>query len=378
MNITPSDPCPIHLIASSKNWIEGEATRQLEQAARLPGMRRVVGLPDLHPGKGFPVGAAMISRDLVYPFLIGNDIGCGMALWRTDLKARKVKPERLAERLSGLEDPMETPPAGLLESHRLAPTPHDPWLGTIGGGNHFAELQAIEKILDPEAARRAGLDAGRCLLLVHSGSRGLGEEILRGVTEQFGARGLDPCGEAGAAYLDVHDHAVAWARLNRELIARRFLEQSGAEGEPLLDACHNSLSPCELDGAPHWLHRKGAAPADQGLAAIPGSRGALSYLVEPLGPSPASGWSLPHGAGRKWTRSQCKGRLRERYRERDLLQTGLGGRVVCEDVELLYQEAPQAYKNIEAVIDDMVQAGLARVVATLRPLLTYKTRRAAR
>ena len=73
------------LIAADDTWIEGKAIQQLETTARLPGMHRVAGMPDLHPGRGYPVGAAFFAIGRLYPALVGNDIGCGMALWRTDL-----------------------------------------------------------------------------------------------------------------------------------------------------------------------------------------------------------------------------------------------------------------------------------------------------
>ena len=127
-----------------------------------------------------------------------------------------------------------------------------------------------------------------------------------------------------------------------------------------------------------WLHRKGAAPSDKGPVVIPGSRGTLSYLVQPVGEQSANAWSIAHGAGRKWTRSESRLRVRERFHRDELVQTGLGGRVICEERDLLYEEAPMAYKNIETVIADLVNAGLVTVIATLRPLLTYKTRKQRR
>jgi release factor H-coupled RctB family protein len=111
---------------------------------------------------------------------------------------------------------------------------------------------------------------------------------------------------------------------------------------------------------------------------IPGSRGTLSYLVKPTGDGASHAWSLAHGAGRKWTRSEARQRMRERFSVAELAQTGLGSRVVCEERDLLYEEAPGAYKKIEAVIADLVAAGLVSVIATLRPLLTYKTRKVRR
>ena len=87
-----------------------------------------------------------------------------------------------------------------------------------------------------------------------------------------------------------------------------------------------------------------------------GSRGSLSYLVKPAGDGESHAWSLAHGAGRKWSRSDARQRMRERYSVSELAQTPLGGRVMCEERDLLYEEAPAAYKNIEAVIADLVAA----------------------
>ena len=86
-------------------------------------------------------------------------------------------------------------------------------------------------------------------------------------------------------------------------------------------------------------------------------------------------FSIAHGAGRKWSRSESRGRLERRFSAKDLIRTELGSHVICEDKELLYEEAPQAYKNISIVIDDLVQEGLVDVVATLKPVVTYKVRR---
>jgi len=123
------------------------------------------------------------------------------------------------------------------------------------------------------------------------------------------------------------------------------------------------------------IHRKGAAPSTEGAVIIPGSRGALTYIAMPKEPGERSAFSLAHGAGRKWSRSDSRARLEKRFSAKDLTRTELGSHVICEDKELLYEEAPQAYKNITTVIDDLVKAGLAEVVAVLKPLVTYKVRR---
>lgn len=124
---------------------------------------------------------------------------------------------------------------------------------------------------------------------------------------------------------------------------------------------------------PGWLHRKGAAPADQGPVVIPGSRGDYSYVVEPVA-SDASLWSLAHGAGRKWMRTECRERLAARHTAEQLGRTALGSRVICDDRALLFEEAPEAYKSIATVIRALEASGLVRVLARLKPVLTYKTR----
>lgn len=364
----------VRVVASPKTWIEGEAVQQLERTAALPGMRAAIGMPDLHPGKGSPIGAAFLCEGRIYPHLVGNDIGCGMSLLATDLARRKQKVERWAERLDDLDGPWAGDTAALLGEARLVPTPHDASLGTIGGGNHFAELQQVDSVLDPAALQAAGVDPERLLLLVHSGSRGLGEAILRAHVDRFAGAGLPSDSDDARDYLRAHDDAVAWARVSRSLIARRFADPLGAELAPILDVCHNSVTPAPGAGEHLWLHRKGAAPSTEGLVVIPGSRGTLSYLVRPDPARADAGFSLAHGAGRKWKRADAKDRLRARYRPEDLVRTELGGRVVCDDRDLLYEEAPEAYKKIDAVVADLVSAGLCAVVATLRPLLTYKTR----
>jgi release factor H-coupled RctB family protein len=362
----------VRVVASPSTWVEGEALRQLDATAALPGMVEAVGMPDLHPGKGSPVGAAFLSESLLYPALVGSDIGCGMALWQTDLALRRARPDRLAAALDGLDAPWEGDTAAWLSRRGLAPTPHDAALGTVGHGNHFAELQGVHAVVDAEAFARLGLDRGLVQLLVHSGSRGLGEAVLRAHTDRFRAAGVAQDADGAADYLAAHDHAVRWARANRELIAQRVLDAIGAEGQAILDVCHNAVVARDEGGCRCWLHRKGAAPADRGPVVIPGSRGDVSVLVEPVPDRREGLWSLAHGAGRKLARHEAKGKLKGRYRRADLERNPFGGVVVCGDDNLLWEEAPEAYKPAEAVVGDLVAAGLCRVVAVMRPLVTFK------
>ena len=360
---------PIHTFYSSRSWIEGNATKQLEDVASLSGVKAVAGMPDLHPGKYGPVGCSILS-DRIHPQLVGSDIGCGMALFQLDLAVRKLRVDKAAGRLRALDGPWEGDVARAVAEAGLAPSPFDASLGTIGGGNHFCELQAIEEILVPEVAAKAELDSSQAYLLVHSGSRGLGFSILQRQLVPAAAA-LDPASETGRAYLAEHNAAVRWAALNRHVIAARASQAVSATCNVIANLSHNLVEETG-DGV---LHRKGTAPADRGLVPIPGSRGTLSYLVEPLAANrPETLASLAHGAGRKFDRASMHGRIRTGKTDRaKLTRNPFGGMIVCEDRDLLVEEAPEAYKSIDRVIADLADFGLARVVATFRPLVTFKT-----
>ncbi len=379
----------VRLIASPRNWIEGEAVQQLKNLSRLAGMRQVVGLPDMHPGRGYPIGAACFSVGRLYPALVGNDIGCGMGLYQLDSEARHIKLDKWEKRLRARafvdqEDWTAqglamlhacTAPATLDDGQHLQGLAHAGSLGTIGGGNHFAELQKVGRVVDTECFQAAGLDAQAVFLLVHSGSRGLGESILRKHVDACQHAGLASADPATPLYLQAHDFALRWARVNRHLIAARVSRALGLGAQPLLDLQHNFVCGAQLDGQEGWLHRKGVTPADQGLVIVPGSRGAESYLLKPASLA-VSLHSLAHGAGRKWMRGDCEGRLRQKYQLKDMVRTRLGSRVICDDKGLLYEEAPEAYKPVDVVVQDLVDAGLAQVVAEFLPMLTYKNARA--
>jgi release factor H-coupled RctB family protein len=345
----------VTVFASPRSWIESDAVDQCHQVAALDGMLHVAGMPDLHPGKGAPIGAAMAST-VLYPHLVGSDIGCGIAVFPVSLK--RAVPEQLARRFPDLDRPLDpdslAPPGGYVES-----------LGTVGRGNHFVELARIGFVLDADHAGRLGLAAGALVLIVHSGSRGFGERILRAHTEVHGAGpAADP-----AAYLAAHDDAVRWGSLNRRLIAERVLEALGARwAEPIVDQCHNLV---ELhDGV--FLHRKGAAPGDGRDVLIAGTRGTNSYLVAAHA-GPEANRSVAHGAGRKMSRADALRRGKAKHTVEELRRTPLGSIVVCGDRQLLFEEAPTAYKRIEQVIADLTDHGLATPIATTVPLVTYKT-----
>jgi release factor H-coupled RctB family protein len=347
----------VKIFASPSSWIESDAVAQCHQVAALDGMIHVAGMPDLHPGKGAPIGAAMHSS-VLYPFLVGSDIGCGIAVFPLELK--RVVPERLAARFPDLDQPV--PFEG--------PVPGDYYdsLGTVGRGNHFVELARVERSVPvaAEVARGSLLADGDLVLSVHSGSRGFGERSLRAHTSVHGAGpASDP-----PAYLAEHDEAVRWGSLNRRLLASRVASALGAAlSEPVVDRCHNLVTVLP-DGT--YLHRKGAAPGDGGEVLVAGTRGTRSALVSTHA-GPEAGWSVAHGAGRKMSRSDALRRGKAKHTVEELRRTPVGSIVVCGDRQLLFEEAPTAYKRIEQVIDDLESFGLATPLAHTVPLVTYKT-----
>lgn len=344
----------VTVFASPGSWIESDAVAQCHQVAALDGMLHVAAMPDLHPGKGAPIGAAMAST-VLYPFLVGSDIGCGIAVFPIRLK--RVVPEKLAARFPDLDRPVAAEgdvPAGYLDG-----------LGTVGRGNHFVELARVDGVLEPGHAGRLGLAEGDLVLIVHSGSRGLGERILRAHTEVHGAGPApDP-----AEYLALHDEAVRWGSLNRRLMAARVAQALGAQAqEPIVDRCHNLVE--VRDGV--YLHRKGVAPGADGEVLIAGTRGTHSYLVAAHA-GPEANYSVAHGAGRKMSRADALRRGRDKHTVEQLRRTPVGSLVVCGDRQLLFEEAPTAYKRIEQVIGDLVEHKLATPVVTTVPVVTYKT-----
>ncbi|MCD4629611.1 RNA ligase RtcB family protein, partial [Proteus mirabilis] len=337
-----------------------------------PEMAYVTGMPDLHPGRGYPIGAAFFSVNRFYPALVGNDIGCGMTLFQTEFNHSKLNLDKIEKKLSEMSDiaPIEWLIDNLPADMQNHPFAHS--LGSIGGGNHFAEFQQIDQVINQALFTNSGINKKQLLLLVHSGSRGLGQSILRAHTEQFGHQGLVANTDAANDYLQAHDHALNYAKLNRHLIGHRMMEQIHTQGTVITDVNHNLVEPCELYNQQRWLHRKGATPAHHDIVVIPGSRGDHSYLVKPI-ISELSLHSLPHGAGRKWMRTECKGRLSHRFTPLQLSRTALGSRIICANKQLIYEEAPQSYKSIETVIESMRSLGLIEVIARLKPVITYKT-----
>ena len=138
------------------------------------------------------------------------------------------------------------------------------------------------------------------------------------------------------------------------------------------DVTHNDVALEAVGGAPAWVHRKGAAPArGADLTIVLGSRGAPSWVLR-AADCEAGLRSVAHGAGRRMSRGEAREKLKARYARSELSRTKLGGRVLCADPDLLYEEHPDAYKPVEPVVQSLVEAGLATTVAELVPMLTVK------
>ncbi len=358
----------IKIVKSEKSWIESNAVDQLEKISMLKGIIRAVGLPDLHAGKT-PVGASYMTKDIVYPHIIGNDIGCGIGLFSTGLKKSKFKIDKVVKKLEKLNSFEE-----IDDFIRDTDFPFKEKLGTIGSGNHFAEFEEIDEVYDEEALNKIDINKNEIYLSVHSGSRSYGEYILNKYIKEYSCQnGLELNSNAFNEYLNEHDKAVEFAKLNREIIAHKVLSCVNAkENKKLLDSVHNSITQKKIGDDIYYIHRKGAAPSDRGYIVIAGSRGTNSYIVKPMDNLFEYAFSVSHGAGRKWSRFGCKEKLEKIYSKKYVRQNNLKCNLIYSDKNVIYEEAPEAYKNIERVIQDMVDEKMIEVVATLKPLITYK------
>ena len=360
------------IYCGQKTWLEGPALEQFKQVMDFPGIIQGAGFPDLHPGRGVPVGAAFLSENIIYPALIGNDIGCGMTLFATGVNERKFKKDKLLRKLGS--DPENSLKKAAQEVRAELPERIEDcenMLGTLGHGNHFAEFLTVEKVADEAACSALNVRKNEVVLLVHSGSRCYGEMLWRDIAAQYGNKGLEISSNAGKDYLTEHARLIEWAAFNRRLIGKALCNMAACESCEILNAVHNSITPY---GENRFIHRKGASNVESGNAVIvAGSRGTFSYLVNPQANGEENVFSIAHGAGRKWNRQSTRDRVRAKHDDmQSLLKTRVGSTVICPDKDLLYEEAPEAYKDVSTVIEDLQNFNLARVLAELRPIINIK------
>lgn len=387
--------------APIKHWTRGvlfedEARKQLANVARLPFIHKhVAAMPDVHFGIGATVGSVIPTMGAIIPAAVGVDIGCGMMALQTSLTASDL-PDNLAamraEILKGVPVGFnwhreETPQivkhfSGLREGFDLLRAKHPTvlddvitraWqqMGTLGGGNHF-----IEVCLD---------EAQRVWVMLHSGSRGVGNRIGTHFIEQAkrdmgGYVSLLPDEDLaylieGTEHFADYVEAVQWAQdyamTNRHMMMETVIEAMSASlGRPIeaaapVVACHHNYISREHHFDKNvWVTRKGAVRAREGeLGIIPGSMGARSFIVRGKG-NAESFQSCSHGAGRAMSRGRAK---REITMEQHL-QDVAG--VECDHDKDFIDESPKAYKDIYAVMS--AQADLVDIVHTLKQVLCVK------
>ena len=422
---------------------------QTENVATLPGIvEAALAMPDAHRGYGFPVGgvaATQLPDGVVSPGGVGYDINCGvrllaLPLTEGELEKRREplvheisravpagagKRSRRARDLDAVlcdgpralgasEDELERtesegclPGADPTAVSDRARQRGEGQLGTMGSGNHFVELQRVERVLDEPAAEAYGLREDQVTVLIHSGSRGLGHQVctdyvnqMEGAMRRYGIELPDrqlACAPAsspeGRAYLAAMAAAANFAWANRQAIAdavrgaiARVLGRAAADGtRQVYDVAHNVAKIERYDGRELLVHRKGATRAfpagsteipepyrDVGQPVfIPGSMGTASFVLagEPGSLELAFGTTC-HGAGRTLSRTAARKRIGGQELRRQLEEQGIVVR--CPSAKGLAEEAPFAYKEVERVVDVVARAGLARSVAKLAPLGVVK------
>ncbi|MGQ5720515.1 RNA ligase RtcB family protein [Pseudochrobactrum asaccharolyticum] len=362
-------PAILRHFYTDKTWVEGETLRQLNDMAQLNGAITVAAFPDLHPGKYGPTGMALLAERL-HPLLIGNDIGCGMSLFALDMPLRKLRLDKAEQKLRELEHQTLSDIPDKMAECGLAPDLFPEGLGTIGGGNHFCELQAVDQIFAPSPEHP--FDEQTLYLLVHSGSRELGATAFSAflASDKTGDEGLELNSPTFIDWKKAHDQCVVWASLNRKLIAERAAKALHADLQLIADVPHN-LVRFTPEGI---IHHKGAAVAYSGdLIPIAGSRASLSYVVRACDAVTQSLNAVSHGAGRKYDRASMQARMGKLRSQREqLTRNAWGGRAICDDRALLVEESAAAYKDSAQVVTDLEAHKLVEPVAAMRPLLTYK------
>lgn len=365
--------------------IEDGAMVQAVNLARLPfAFHHVAIMPDAHQGYGMPIGGVLATRGAVVPNAVGVDIGCGMCAVRTSLTEYYSDPLKVAmgeirkrvpvgfnhhsekQEWEGFSRAVEVP----VVKNELQAAAYQ--IGTLGGGNHFMEIQYG--------------DDGRVWLMLHSGSRNFGLKIAnefhakaKALCEKFHSYIPDPdlaflpLGTQEAEdYLAAMNYALSFALESRLRMISAMQESirvafGDVEFEAPINVHHNYARMENHFGHNVMVHRKGATSAKAGeLGLIPGSQGTASYVVRGLG-NPESFQSCSHGAGRKMGRKQACRELSLAYEVKRLDDMGVIHGIRSEkDLD----EAAGAYKDIELVMAN--QADLVEVVTKLRPLAVIK------
>jgi len=460
----PGMRVPGEIIASPEmlpHIIADKTPQQVANVATLPGIVGAsLAMPDIHWGYGFPIGGVAafdLDEGIISPGGVGYDINCGVCLVRSDIKAAEILP-RIPELVESMFDKV---PCGVGSEGHIKLSPHDydqlltrgaAWLvekgladpddldrmeerggidggdpsvvsprareraqrqlGTLGSGNHFLELQEVVEIYDLPTAQAFELFPGQLVLMIHSGSRGLGHQIcdeslkiMQGVVRREGIdlpdrqlacapfrskEGQDYLAAMNCAANFAWGNRLAMVSLARQAIGGRLKKSYQELGLRLVwDVCHNIAKVEEFDigGRRQKLcvHRKGATrafgPNHPGLperyrfsgqpVLIPGDMGRASYIL--TGTSEASRLTFAstcHGAGRLMSRHAAIQATRGEDIVRRLAKQGVTVRARSRST--LNEEVPEAYKDVSMVVDAVSVAGISRRVARMRPLGTVK------
>ncbi len=453
---------PARIYADEKMLDQISRDKSLEQlvnVAVLPGIQKyALAMPDCHEGYASPIGgvaAIKISEGIISPGMQGYDVNCGMKLLRSSLSAEEIGPylENLADKIyekvpSGLgqgqsikldvasvDEILERGAQKLVEQgygtksdldnceaggrlawadasvvSKQAKSRGRDQVGTLGSGNHFLEIQKVERVFDAETAKSFGLFEGQIVIMIHTGSRGLGHQVCTDNLREFiplmqnkykikvpdrefacvpfnspeGQRGL-AASAAAANY--------AWA--NRQMIAhlirkawKEVLTDRISDLEVVYDVAHNIIKKEKYDfegkEVEIAVHRKGATrafpPGHFELpeayrrvgqpVLIPGSMGTASYVLVGAEKGKESFYSVNHGAGRKMSRHAAIGAIRGEEVVKHLKEKGI--LVKCRSMRGIAEEAPAAYKDVDQIVETVERAGLAKKVARLVPLAVIK------
>ena len=380
---------------SVKIWakaVDPHAWKEIMNLSSLPFVfHHLAFMPDIHGGMGMPIGGVLATKNVIIPNAVGVDIGCGMCAVKTDWKVADISSDILRKKImSGIRERI---PVGFdhhkdLQDDALMPQGHDMdkltvvkaqytaarhQIGTLGGGNHFIELQK-----DPE---------DNLWIMLHSGSRNLGFKVA----EYYNKLALEVNSQNYSvvrpemqlafiwqrtplfgAYWSEMKYCVDFAFCNRSLMMQRIQDViadalPGVTFEPIINIAHNYAAIEHHFGEDVIVHRKGAVRARaREIGIIPGSQGTKSYIVEGLG-NPDSFDSSSHGAGRLMSRTAAINELSLKDEVEKLESQGIVHAIRCKkDLE----EAPGAYKDIDEVMAN--QKDLVKIVTELTPIAVVK------
>jgi len=379
MRVVNTEKLPIKLWLDE---IEDGALDQAKNLANLPFAYKWVSImPDSHQGYGMPIGGVLATRQVIVPNAVGVDIGCGMVAVKTSLT--EIDTSTLKEIMGKARNGI---PVGF--NHQKEPQEWDGFdnapdlqiiqqelnsarkqLGTLGGGNHFIEIQKG--------------DDGLIWLMIHSGSRNFGlktantyHKMAKSLCEKWQSNISDkdlsflPMDtKEGSEYYKAMNYCLNFAQANRSLMMKNLSEIvseiTGATFQDEVNIHHNYASFEHHYGSDVLVHRKGATKATEGLKGIiPGSMGTSSYITEGLG-NPESFMSSSHGAGRKMGRNEAKKTL-DLFEEQEKMEGVVHGLRTVEDLD----EAPGSYKDIDVVMEN--QKDLVKILVKLSPLASIK------